>query len=235
MANDIRLLQHDRQLEEPFEENQIGSSAMPYKRNPMRSERICSLSRFLISDAVNASMTASVQWLERTLDDSANRRISMPEGFLCADAILRLCRNVPHGLVVNEVIIGKAVREHLPFIATENLLMEAVKRGGNRQELHEVIRRCSHAASAMMEEGEPCDLLGQLAALIIYQEPTEPPGGSIALRPVALFLRFDTLLLFPTAQNVTISLPAKRDSHCPHLVKRSASSFARAVRSSSVT
>ena len=129
----------------------------------------------------------------------------------------------------------KAVREYLPFIATENLLMEAVKRGGNRQELHEVIRRCSHAASARMKEGEPCDLLGQLAALIIYQEPTEPPGGSIALRPVALFLRSDTLLLFPTAQNVTISLPAKRDSHCPHLVKRSASSFARAVRSSSVT
>lgn len=169
MANDIRLLQHDRQIEEPFEENQIGSSTMPYKRNPMRSERICSLSRFLISDAVNASMTASVQWLERTLDDSANRRIFMPEGFLCADAILRLRRNVTHGLVVNEAIIGKAVREYLPFIATENLLMEAVKRGGNRQELHEVIRRCSHAASARMKEDESCDLLEQLAA-----EPTFP-------------------------------------------------------------
>ena len=123
MANDIRLLQHDRQLEEPFEENQIGSSAMAYKRNPMRSERICSLSRYLISDAVNTHMTASVQWLERTLDDSANRRISMPEGFLCADAILCLCANVTRRLVVNEKIIGKAVRNYLPFIATENLLM----------------------------------------------------------------------------------------------------------------
>ena len=163
MANDIRLLQHDRQLEEPFEENQIGSSAMPYKRNPMRSERICSLSRFLISDAVNASMTASVQWLERTLDDSANRRISMPEGFLCADAILRLCQNVTHGLVVNEAIIDKAVREYLPFIATENLLMEAVKRGGDRQELHGKIRRHSMAATARMKEGEACDLLDRLA------------------------------------------------------------------------
>ncbi len=164
MANDIRLLQHDRQLEEPFEKEQIGSSAMAYKRNPMRSERICSLARYLILDAANAPMTASVQWLERTLDDSANRRISMPEGFLCADAILRLCKNVTRGLVVNEKIIDKAVREYLPFIATENLMMEAVKRGGDRQELHEVIRRCSHAASAKMKEGEPCDLLHQLAA-----------------------------------------------------------------------
>ena len=183
MANDIRLLQHDRQLEEPFEENQIGSSAMPYKRNPMRSERICSLSRFLISDAVNASMTASVQWLERTLDDSANRRISMPEGFLCADAILRLCGNVTHGLVVNEAIIGKAVREYLPFIATENLLMEAVKRGGNRQELHEVIRRCSHAASARMKEGAPCDLLERLAAEPAFSMHTE--DLAVLLRPEA--------------------------------------------------
>ena len=149
---------------ELFEKEQIGSSAMAYKRNPMRSERICSLARYLILDAANASMTASVQWLERTLDDSANRRISMPEGFLCADAILRLCKNVTRGLVVNEKIIDKAVREYLPFIATENLMMEAVKRGGDRQELHEVIRRCSHAASAKMKEGEPCDLLHQLAA-----------------------------------------------------------------------
>ena len=181
MANDIRLLQHDRQIEEPFEENQIGSSTMPYKRNPMRSERICSLSRFLISDAVNASMTASVQWLERTLDDSANRRIFMPEGFLCADAILRLRRNVTHGLVVNEAIIGKAVREYLPFIATENLLMEAVKRGGNRQELHEVIRRCSHAASARMKEDESCDLLEQLAAEPTFSMHTE--DLAVLLRP----------------------------------------------------
>ena len=163
MANDIRLLQHDRQLEEPFEENQIGSSAMAYKRNPMRSERICSLARYLMADAINATMTASVQWMERTLDDSANRRISMPEGFLCADAILRLAKNVTGGLVVNEKVIDKAVREYLPFIATENLMMEAVKRGGNRQEIHEIIRRCSHAATARMKAGEACDLLQRLA------------------------------------------------------------------------
>ncbi len=164
MANDIRLLQHDRQIEEPFEKNQIGSSAMAYKRNPMRSERICSLSRYLMTDAMNAPLTASVQWMERTLDDSANRRISMPEGFLCADAILRLAKNVTNGLVVNEKMVEKTVKEYLPFIATENLMMEAVKRGGDRQELHEKIRQCSQAAAARMKEGEPCDLLRRLAA-----------------------------------------------------------------------
>ncbi|MBC5747189.1 adenylosuccinate lyase [Dysosmobacter sp. NSJ-60] len=164
MANDIRLLQHDRQVEEPFEKHQIGSSAMAYKRNPMRSERICSLSRYLMADAVNAPMTASVQWLERTLDDSANRRISMPEGFLCADAVLRLAQNVTDGLHVNEKIVDRACREYLPFIATENLMMEGVKRGGDRQELHEIIRTCSMAATARMKEGEPCDLLSRLAA-----------------------------------------------------------------------
>ena len=163
MANDIRLLQHDRQLEEPFEKNQIGSSAMAYKRNPMRCERMCSLARYLMADAANAPMTASVQWLERTLDDSANRRISLPEGFLCADAILRLAQNVTDGLVVNEKIIDKTVREYLPFIATENLLMEAVKRGGNRQELHEIIRRCSMESTANMKNGGECDLLSRLA------------------------------------------------------------------------
>ncbi len=164
MANDIRLLQHDRQVEEPFEKNQIGSSAMAYKRNPMRCERICSLSRYLMADAMNAPLTASVQWLERTLDDSANRRISLPEGFLCADAVLRLAQNVTDGLHVNEKIVEKTVREYLPFIATENLLMEAVKRGGNRQELHEIIRRCSMEATARMKNGEECDLLERLAA-----------------------------------------------------------------------
>ena len=163
MANDIRLLQHDRQLEEPFEKNQIGSSAMAYKRNPMRSERICSLARYLMADAANASMTASAQWLERTLDDSANRRISMPEGFLCADAILRLAQNVTDGLHVNEKIIIKTVKEYLPFIATENLMMEAVKKGGDRQEIHEIIRVCSHEATAKMKNGEACDLLSRLA------------------------------------------------------------------------
>ena len=164
MANDIRLLQHDRQIEEPFEKNQIGSSAMAYKRNPMRSERICSLARYLIANAMNAPMTASTQWLERTLDDSANRRISMPEGFLCADAILRLAQNVTAGLVVNEKIIERTVREFMPFMATENLLMEAVKRGGDRQQLHEIIRKCSMEATARMKNGEDCDLLPRLAA-----------------------------------------------------------------------
>ena len=163
MANDIRLLQHDRQVEEPFEKNQIGSSAMAYKRNPMRSERICSLARYLMADAMNAPLTASTQWLERTLDDSANRRISMPEGFLCADAILRLAQNVTNGLHVNEKIVEKTVREYLPFIATENLMMEGVKRGGNRQELHEIIRKCSMAAAAKMKNGETWDLLADLA------------------------------------------------------------------------
>ncbi len=163
MANDIRLLQHDRQIEEPFEKHQIGSSAMAYKRNPMRCERICSLARYLIADATNAHMTAAVQWLERTLDDSANRRISLPEGFLCADAILRLAQNVTDGIHVNEKIVAKTVQEYLPFIATENLMMEGVKRGGDRQELHEIIRTCSMAATARMKEGESCDLMERLA------------------------------------------------------------------------
>ena len=163
MANDIRLLQHDRQVEEPFEKKQIGSSAMAYKRNPMRSERICSLARYLMADALNAPMTASTQWLERTLDDSANRRISMPEGFLCADAVLRLAQNVTNGLHVNEKIVEKTVREYLPFIATENLMMEGVKRGGNRQELHEIVRTCSMDATAKMKNGESWDLLADLS------------------------------------------------------------------------
>lgn len=164
MANDIRLLQHDRQLEEPFEKNQIGSSAMAYKRNPMRSERICSLSRYLMANAANAPMTASTQWFERTLDDSANRRISLPEGMLCADAVLRLAQNITDGLNVNEKVIEKSVKEYLPFIATENLMMEAVKRGGDRQQLHEIIRKCSMQATAKMKNGEQCDLLARLAA-----------------------------------------------------------------------
>ena len=163
MANDIRLLQHDRQLEEPFEDSQIGSSAMAYKRNPMRCERICSLSRYLMADAMNAPMTASVQWLERTLDYSANRRIALPEGFLCADAVLRLCQNVASGLRVNEAVTAHALREYLPFLATEDIMIAAVKRGGDRQQLHEIIRRHSMAATARMKEGQPCDLLDRLA------------------------------------------------------------------------
>ncbi len=164
MANDIRLMQHDRQLMEPFESAQVGSSAMAYKQNPMRCERICSLSRYLMVNALNAPMTASVQWLERTLDDSANRRISLPEGFLCADAILRLAIHLCSGLRVNEALVAKAVREQLPFIATENLLMEGVKRGHDRQVLHEIIRACSMEAHRKMDEGEACDLMERLAA-----------------------------------------------------------------------
>ena len=163
MAQDIRLLQHDRQLEEPFEDSQIGSSAMAYKRNPMRCERICSLCRYLMAESMNAPLTASAQWLERTLDDSANRRLSMPEAFLCADAILQLAHNVSAGLRVNEKIIDRTVREYLPFIATENLLMEGVKRGGDRQQLHELIRHCSMESVSVMREGLPCDLLSRLA------------------------------------------------------------------------
>lgn len=163
MAGDIRLMQHDRQLEEPFEKDQIGSSAMAYKRNPMRCERICSLARYLMVDAINAPLTASSQWLERTLDDSANRRISMPEGFLCADAILRTVLSVVKGLNVNEKVIEKTLQQYLPFMATENILMVGVKSGGNRQELHELIRRKSMEASEFMKKGEDCDLLKMLS------------------------------------------------------------------------
>ena len=162
-ATDMRLLQHDRQLFEPFAKTQVGSSAMPYKRNPMMCERICSLSRYLMADALNAPMTISVQWMERTLDDSANRRVSIPEGFLCADAVLRILQKVTADIYVNTDVINKTVMTYLPFIATENLMMEGVKRGGNRQTLHEIIRRCSMQAIAAMDKGEPCNLLKMLA------------------------------------------------------------------------
>lgn len=162
-AGDMRLLQHMHEVEEPFEKHQVGSSAMAYKRNPMRSERICSLARYMMANMQNAAMTASTQWLERTLDDSANRRISMPEGFLAADAVLNLVLNVTNGMVVYPAVINKNLMEQMPFMATENLLMEAVKKGGDRQELHEVIREHSMAAAARMkEEGAPCDLLERL-------------------------------------------------------------------------
>lgn len=164
-ADDMRLLQHMREVEEPFEKGQIGSSAMAYKRNPMRCERICSLSRYIMADAQNSAMTASTQWLERTLDDSANRRIALPEGFLACDAVLNLLINVTENLVVYPKVIEKNLSEFLPFIATENLLMAAVKRGGDRQVMHEIIRRHSmDAAAAMKLEGKPCDLLSRLAA-----------------------------------------------------------------------
>ena len=163
MAEDIRLLQHDRQVEEPFEDDQVGSSAMAYKRNPMRCERICSLSRYLMVESMNAPLTASVQWLERSLDDSANRRISVPEAFLCADAVLVLALNVMRGLRVNEKIIERSVREYLPFIATEDLMMEAVKKGADRQKVHERIRVCSMKATENIKNGGEGHLLEMLS------------------------------------------------------------------------
>ncbi|MFZ5974808.1 MAG: adenylosuccinate lyase, partial [Bacillota bacterium] len=163
-GSDVRLLQHMRELEEPFEKSQVGSSAMAYKRNPMRCERICSIARYVIADALNPAMTASTQWLERTLDDSANRRIAIPEAFLAVDAILSLIINVTDGMVVYPAIINRRLKEYLPFIATENLLMAAVKAGGDRQALHERIRVHSMEASRRMKEGDGvCDLIGRLA------------------------------------------------------------------------
>ena len=164
-ANDLRLLQHMREVEEPFEKSQVGSSAMAYKRNPMRSERICSMARHVIALAMEPPMTASVQWMERTLDDSANRRICMPEAFLSIDAVLELYANIADGMVVYPQMIQRHVEEHLPFMATENILMEAVKHGGDRQELHEKLRVHSQAAAAVVKgEGKPNDLLERIAA-----------------------------------------------------------------------
>lgn len=151
-ANDIRLLQHLKEIEEPFEKTQVGSSAMAYKRNPMRSERICALARYVMVNIQNPLFTASVQWLERTLDDSANRRISIPEAFLAVDAILNLYHNVASGLVVYKRMIERHIQQELPFMATENILMEAVKRGGDRQDLHERIRRYSMEAGRNVKE-----------------------------------------------------------------------------------
>lgn len=139
-ATDLRLLAHMKEIEEPFEKKQIGSSAMPYKRNPMRSERICALGRYVISDVMNPAITTATQWFERTLDDSANKRLSVPEAFLAVDAILEIYQNITSGLVVHEKVIEKHIMEELPFMASENIMMDAVKRGGNRQELHERIR-----------------------------------------------------------------------------------------------
>lgn len=158
-SNDIRLLQHLKQIEEPFEKNQVGSSAMAYKRNPMRSERISSLARYVIVDALNPAITASTQWFERTLDDSANKRISVPEAFLAVDAILCLYKNVADGLVVYPKVINRQFMQEIPFMATENIMMDAVKRGGDRQELHEKIRRYSMvAAKRVKEDGEENNL-----------------------------------------------------------------------------
>ncbi|WP_110943164.1 adenylosuccinate lyase [Inediibacterium massiliense] len=164
MTNDIRLLQHLKEIEEPFESTQIGSSAMAYKRNPMRSERVASLSRYVMANVMNPAMTASTQWFERTLDDSANRRISIPESFLAVDAILEICINICSGLVVYEKVIHQHIMNELPFMATENILMEAVKKGGDRQELHEKIRMHSmDAGREVKEKGKANDLLVRIA------------------------------------------------------------------------
>ena len=160
----IRLLQHLKEVEEPFEKNQIGSSAMAYKRNPMRCERICSLARYLMADAMNGPMTASLQWLERTLDDSANRRISIPEAFLAADAVLAILKNVCSGLVVYPKVIAKRVQENLPFMATEAIIMEAVARGKSRQDVHEAIRCHSMDTVKQIRNGGINDLIKRLGS-----------------------------------------------------------------------
>ena len=165
MSNDIRLLQHLKEVEEPFEKTQIGSSAMAYKRNPMRSERIASLSRYVLCDALNPAITSATQWFERTLDDSANKRLSVPEGFLAIDGILDLCLNVVDGLVVYPKVIEKHMMAELPFMATENIMMDAVKAGGDRQELHERIRELSmEAGKTVKVEGKDNNLLELIAA-----------------------------------------------------------------------
>lgn len=164
-ANDLRILQSFEEMEEPFEKNQIGSSAMPYKRNPMRSERICALARYVIIDSLNPGFTSATQWFERTLDDSANKRLSVAEAFLAVDAILNIYMNVSSNLVVYEKVVNRRVMEKLPFMATENIMMESVKRGGDRQELHEIIRVHSHAAAAKVKlEGGQNDLIDRIAA-----------------------------------------------------------------------
>ena len=165
MSNDIRLLQHLKEVEEPFEKNQIGSSAMAYKRNPMRSERIASLSRYVMVDALNPAITSATQWFERNLDNSANKRLSVPEGFLAIDGILDLCLNVVDGLVVYPKVIYKHFMAEIPFMATENIMMDAVKQGGNRQELHEKIRQLSmEAGKTVKEEGKDNNLVDLIAA-----------------------------------------------------------------------
>lgn len=186
-ANDLRLLCHLKEVEEPFEKNQIGSSAMPYKRNPMRCERICSLARYVIADAQNPAFTSATQWFERTLDDSANKRIAVPEAFLAVNAILNIYENVASGLVVHEKVIARHVQEELPFMATENIMMDAVKRGGNRQELHERIRVLSQEAGKNVKDlGLTNNLIDLIAAdpvfglnqeeLLVHLEPSRYIG-----------------------------------------------------------
>ncbi len=189
-ATDLRLLCHLKEVEEPFEKNQIGSSAMPYKRNPMRCERICALARYVMVDALNPSITAATQWFERTLDDSANKRLAIPEAFLAVDAILSIYANVVSGLVVHEKVIAKHVREELPFMASENIMMDAVKRGGDRQAIHERIRQLSLEAGYTVKElGLPNDLIDRIAedpAFDLTREELEKhlePGAYIGRCP----------------------------------------------------
>ncbi len=178
MTNDTRLLQHLKEVEEPFEKNQIGSSAMAYKRNPMRSERIASLSRYVISNTMSAAMTASTQWFERTLDDSANRRLILPESFMAIDAILDIASNVCSGLVVYKEVIRQHVMAEIPFMATENIIMESVKKGGDRQELHEEIRQHSMEAGRQVKEfGRPNDLLQRIAGDEMFGLSEEDVAG----------------------------------------------------------
>lgn len=168
-SNDLRILQSFEEMEEPFEKNQIGSSAMPYKRNPMRSERISSLARYVIVDSINPALTAGTQWFERTLDDSANKRISVAEAFLAVDSILNIYINITSGLVVYDKVVTRRVMEKLPFMATENIMMKSVKNGGNRQELHELLREHSHAAAyKVKKEGGENDLIDRIAADIAF-------------------------------------------------------------------
>ncbi len=179
-SNDLRILQSFEEMEEPFEKNQIGSSAMPYKRNPMRSERISALARYVIADALNPAFTAGTQWFERTLDDSANKRISVAEAFLAVDAILNIYINVTSGLVVYEKVVARRVMEKLPFMATENIMMESVRRGGNRQELHEALRVHSHAAAARVKlEGKTNDLIDRIAADEMFPLSAEEIGEEL--------------------------------------------------------
>jgi adenylosuccinate lyase len=185
LGNDLRLLAHLREVEEPFEKEQIGSSAMPYKRNPMRAERICALSRHVITLAQDPAFTAATQWLERTLDDSANRRVSIPDAYLSLDGVLVLAENVARGLVVNPTVVRTHLEEHLPFLATETVLMRAAQRGGDRQDLHERIRRHSmEAAQRMKEEGTRPDLLERIAGDSAFGMSLEE------LRTLAAPLRF---------------------------------------------
>ena len=219
MSNDIRLLQHLKEVEEPFEKSQIGSSAMAYKRNPMRSERIASLSRYVMIDALNPAITSATQWFERTLDDSANKRLSIPEAFLAVDGILDLCLNVVDGLVVYDKVITKRLMSELPFMATENIMMDAVKMGGNRQELHERIRELSMEAGAhVKQEGRENDLLELIAKDAVFNlsveelKETMDPKKYVGRAPVQVE-RFLQEVVRPILQENEALLGIKAEIH----------------------